>query len=43
MRKVYKLEVEVRLEEAEEQKAIQSARDHYLARGWRKSSCRQQG
>jgi hypothetical protein len=33
MRKVYKLELEVTLEEAEEQKVIQAARDHFLARG----------
>ena len=33
MRKVYKLELEVTLEEAEERKAIQAARDHFLARG----------
>ena len=33
MRKVYKLELEVTLEEAEEQKAIQAARNHFLARG----------
>lgn len=33
MRKVYKLELEVTLEEAEERKAIQAARDHFIARG----------
>jgi hypothetical protein len=32
MKRVYKLEVEVTLEEAEEQKAIQVARDRYLSR-----------
>jgi hypothetical protein len=37
MKTVYKLEVEVTLEEADEQKAIQVARDHYGARGGAKA------
>ena len=37
MKKVYKLELEVTLEQAEEPKAIQSARNHYLASGGEKA------